>query len=198
GGRGAGRGNPATDAGSWAHAGPRRARQPPPPTGPRLARDGRSRSSSPRPLCRSSRRLRAPLPPGARRPACAGRRSAPGARNGRPRSARGTFGWGSWGGIIEREAGARLGRRTNGHKVSPPIFSSPMIDALKDKLQAEVERLNHEINFVLPKEIDKARAHGDLRENSEYKAALERQQFVASRLTHLRMRLGTLSSVPEA
>jgi len=68
-----------------------------------------------------------------------------------------------------------------------------MIEALKDKLQAEVERLNHEINFVLPKEIDKARAHGDLRENSEYKAALERQQF-----THLRMRLGKLSSVTEA
>ena len=73
-----------------------------------------------------------------------------------------------------------------------------MIEALKDKLQAEVERLNHEINFVLPKEIDKARQHGDLRENSEYKAALERQQFVASRLTHLRMRLGKLSSVSEA
>src|SRR5258707_13128191 len=73
-----------------------------------------------------------------------------------------------------------------------------MIEALKDKLQAEVERLNHEINFVLPKEIDKPRQHGDLRENSEYKAALERQQFVASRLTHLRMRLGKLSSVSQA
>lgn len=73
-----------------------------------------------------------------------------------------------------------------------------MIDQLRDKLQAEVERLNHELNFVLPKEIDKARQHGDLRENSEYKAALERQQFVASRLTHLRMRLGKLSSVSEA
>ena len=73
-----------------------------------------------------------------------------------------------------------------------------MIDALKQKLQAEVERLNHEINFVLPKEIEKARAHGDLRENSEYKAALERQQFVSSRLTHLRMRLGKLSTVSEA
>lgn len=70
-----------------------------------------------------------------------------------------------------------------------------MIDELKNKLQAEVERLNHEINFVLPKEIEKARAHGDLRENSEYKAALERQQFVASRLTHLRHRLSKLSSV---
>jgi len=31
-----------------------------------------------------------------------------------------------------------------------------MIDELKQKLQAEVERLNHEINFVLPKEIERA------------------------------------------
>src|SRR5947207_10874745 len=73
-----------------------------------------------------------------------------------------------------------------------------MIDELKEKLQSEVERLNHEINFVLPKEIERARAHGDLRENSEYKAALERQQFVTSRLSHLRLRLSKLSSVRES
>jgi transcription elongation factor GreA len=73
-----------------------------------------------------------------------------------------------------------------------------MIDALKDKLQAEVERLNHEISFVLPKEIEKARAHGDLRENSEYKAALERQQFAQARVHHLRLRLSKLSDVREA
>jgi|SRR5256712_5578553 len=72
-----------------------------------------------------------------------------------------------------------------------------MIDQLKNKLQAEVERLNHEINFVLPREIEKARAHGDLRENSEYKAALERQQFAQARLSHLRARLSKLSTVSE-
>ena len=70
-----------------------------------------------------------------------------------------------------------------------------MIEELKQKLHAEVERLNHELNFVLPKEIDKARQHGDLRENSEYKAALERQQFTVARLSHLRARLGKLSGV---
>src|SRR6266850_1843305 len=73
-----------------------------------------------------------------------------------------------------------------------------MIDELKQKLQAEVERLNHEINFVLPKEIERARAHGDLRENSEFKAALERQLFVTSRLSHLRLRLSKLSGVRES
>jgi transcription elongation factor GreA len=72
-----------------------------------------------------------------------------------------------------------------------------MLQELKDRLQAEVERLNHEINFVLPKEIEKARAHGDLRENSEYKAALERQQFATARVHHLRLRLSKLSDVSE-
>src|SRR5258708_36102377 len=73
-----------------------------------------------------------------------------------------------------------------------------MIDELKQKLQAEVERVNHEINFVLPKEIGGARAHGDLRENWEYKGAVERQQFVTSRLSHLRLRLSKLSGVRES
>jgi len=72
-----------------------------------------------------------------------------------------------------------------------------MLQELKDRLQAEVERLNHEINFVLPKEIEKARAHGDLRENSEYKAALERQQFAQALVHHLRLRLSKLSDVSE-
>src|ERR1700694_2388873 len=72
-----------------------------------------------------------------------------------------------------------------------------MIEALKQKLQTEVERLNHEISFILPKEIEKARAHGDLRENSEYKAALERQQFAQARASHLRARLSKLSNVSE-
>src|SRR5258708_14101690 len=72
-----------------------------------------------------------------------------------------------------------------------------MIEGLKQKLQDEVERLNHEISFILPKEIEKARAHGDLRENSEYKAALERQQFAQARVHHLRLRLSKLSDVRE-
>lgn len=70
-----------------------------------------------------------------------------------------------------------------------------MIEALKQKLAAEVEQLQHELNVVLPNEIRKAVEHGDLRENSEYKAALERQQFVQARLGQLRQRLSRLSQV---
>jgi len=47
-----------------------------------------------------------------------------------------------------------------------------MIEELKQKLQAEVDRLQHELNGVLPQEIRNAVELGDMRENSEYKAAL--------------------------
>jgi transcription elongation factor GreA len=70
-----------------------------------------------------------------------------------------------------------------------------MIEQLKAKLAEEAERLQHELNVVLPAEIRKAVEHGDLRENSEYKAALERQQFVQARLGQLRQRLSKLSSI---
>jgi transcription elongation factor GreA len=70
-----------------------------------------------------------------------------------------------------------------------------MIEALKEKLAGEVERLQYELNVTLPQEIRKAVEHGDLRENSEYKAALERQQFVQARLGQLRQRLSKLSSI---
>ena len=73
--------------------------------------------------------------------------------------------------------------------------SSEMIEALKQKLGDEVERLQHELTVVLPNEIRKAVEMGDLRENSEYKAALERQAFVQARLGQLRQRLSKLSQV---
>jgi len=70
-----------------------------------------------------------------------------------------------------------------------------MIEELKVKLGAEVEKLQYELNVVLPKEIRRAVEMGDLRENSEYKAALERQQLVQARLGQLRQRLSKLSSI---
>ena len=73
-----------------------------------------------------------------------------------------------------------------------------MIEELKRKLGEEVERLRYELNVTLPNEIRKAVEHGDLRENSEYKAALERQQFVQARLGHLTQRLSKLSSIDQS
>lgn len=66
---------------------------------------------------------------------------------------------------------------------------------LKKKLQDEAKALEHELRSELPKEILKARGHGDLSENAEYHAAKERQRFVESRLSQVQQRLGELSMV---
>ena len=70
-----------------------------------------------------------------------------------------------------------------------------MIEELKEKLEQEANKLQFELNVTLPNEIRKAVELGDLRENSEYKAALERQQFVQARLGQLRQRLSKLSQI---
>jgi transcription elongation factor GreA len=73
-----------------------------------------------------------------------------------------------------------------------------MIEALKQKLNDEAEKLRYELNVTLPAEIRRAVEMGDLRENSEYKAALERQRLVQARLGQLGQRLSKLSQVDVA
>jgi transcription elongation factor GreA len=70
-----------------------------------------------------------------------------------------------------------------------------MLDEIKAKLAREVEQLNYELNVLLPEALKKAIQQGDLRENGDYQAALERQQFVHARLSHLRSRLAKLSQI---
>jgi transcription elongation factor GreA len=70
-----------------------------------------------------------------------------------------------------------------------------MTDALtkiKKKLQDEIAALEHEMSIELPKELMKARAHGDLSENAEFKYAKERQGYVSARLGQLKKRLGDI------
>lgn len=78
------------------------------------------------------------------------------------------------------------------------MSESDMIESLKRKLGGEVQRLQHELSVTLPGEIRRAVEMGDLRENSEYKAALERQQFIQARLGQLRQRLSKLSQIDVA
>ncbi|CAN5773970.1 transcription elongation factor GreA [soil metagenome] len=70
-----------------------------------------------------------------------------------------------------------------------------MLAELRQKLAGEIEHLTHELQVTLPRAIQTAVEHGDLRENAEYKAALERQQFVQARLNHLTSRLGELAKI---
>src|SRR5579863_3503979 len=66
---------------------------------------------------------------------------------------------------------------------------------LKKKLEEEIAALENELRIQLPREISKARAHGDLSENAEYHAAKERQGMVNARLGQLRARLRELSMI---
>ena len=69
------------------------------------------------------------------------------------------------------------------------------MEDLKKKLQEEISALEYELRNELPKEILKARAHGDLSENAEYHAAKERQAFVNAKLGQLQARLREVSMV---
>jgi len=66
---------------------------------------------------------------------------------------------------------------------------------VKKKLQDEIASLEYELRNELPREIHKARLHGDLSENAEYHAAKDRQGFVNARLNQLKKRLGEMSMV---
>jgi transcription elongation factor GreA len=69
------------------------------------------------------------------------------------------------------------------------------MEEVKKKLQDELDALEDELHFKLPKEIQKAREFGDLRENAEYKAALERQSIVQARMRQILMRLDEVKSI---
>lgn len=70
-----------------------------------------------------------------------------------------------------------------------------MLDEIRERIETEIEELTHELNVELPERINKAVEHGDLKENSEYKFALERQGFVQARIGHLQQRMSELSKI---
>jgi len=69
------------------------------------------------------------------------------------------------------------------------------MEELKKKLQEEITALEIELRVELPREILRARAHGDLSENAEYHAAKERQGMVNARLGQLYGRLRDISMI---
>jgi transcription elongation factor GreA len=68
-----------------------------------------------------------------------------------------------------------------------------IVEKIRKKLTDEIKILEHELHDELPKEISVARAHGDLKENAEYKYAKERQSYVSARLGQLHQRMADLS-----
>jgi transcription elongation factor GreA len=64
---------------------------------------------------------------------------------------------------------------------------------LVKRFEDEINELERELKTQLPKEIQRAREYGDLRENAEYKAAKERQEFLQARIANLKKRVADLS-----
>lgn len=60
------------------------------------------------------------------------------------------------------------------------------------RFEDEIAVLERELTHELPKEIQRARELGDLRENAEYAAAKERQRFVEARVSMLRTRVSQI------
>ena len=67
-----------------------------------------------------------------------------------------------------------------------------MKERLLKRFQEDIEKLERELKMELPKEIQRARELGDLRENAEYAAAKERQRFVEARVSMLKKRVSEI------
>jgi transcription elongation factor GreA len=63
------------------------------------------------------------------------------------------------------------------------------------KFEEEIHKLDRELKAELPKEIQRARELGDLRENAEYHAAKERQTYVQARISMLQKRVADIQLI---
>jgi len=63
------------------------------------------------------------------------------------------------------------------------------------RLRKEVETFKRELTVDLPRELERARAHGDLSENAEWAMAKQRQEFLRVRLSNLEARIAELSMI---
>jgi len=70
-----------------------------------------------------------------------------------------------------------------------------MKDRVLKRFTDEIAVLERELKVDLPKEIQRAREHGDLRENAEYKAAKERQEIVNARISMLKKRAREIAMI---
>ena len=70
-----------------------------------------------------------------------------------------------------------------------------MKERILKRFHEEIAALERELKVDLPKEIQRARELGDLRENAEYKSAKERQDIVNARIAMLKKRVGEISMI---
>ena len=73
-----------------------------------------------------------------------------------------------------------------------------MLREVKQKLEEEMQRIEHELRVTLPKEIQTALGQGDLSENAEYESAKNRQSTLQARFAQIQKRLADLSRIDVA
>jgi len=72
-------------------------------------------------------------------------------------------------------------------------YEADMKAKILKRFEEEIQTLDRELKHDLPKEIQRAREHGDLRENAEYQAAKERQRLVEARISLLQARVAEIA-----
>ncbi len=82
----------------------------------------------------------------------------------------------------------RLGKTLSNHEAAADPLAK-----IRHQIEEEVRALEFELNHDLPKELQKARAHGDLSENAEFKYAKERQGYLSARVGQLKKRLADMA-----
>jgi transcription elongation factor GreA len=70
-----------------------------------------------------------------------------------------------------------------------------LLREVKQKLEEEMQRIEHELRVILPKEIQAALGQGDLSENAEYESAKNRQSTIQARFAQIQKRLADLSRI---
>ncbi len=70
-----------------------------------------------------------------------------------------------------------------------------MTEQIKKKLHDELNKLERELAYDIPRELKKAVALGDLSENAEYHTAKQRQEYLKARVRQLGKRLADLSLI---
>ena len=63
------------------------------------------------------------------------------------------------------------------------------------RLKRDLETLKRELTVDLPRELERARAHGDLSENAEWAMAKQRQEFLRARVSNMEARIAELTTI---
>jgi len=73
-----------------------------------------------------------------------------------------------------------------------------LLREVRQKLEEDLQRIDHELRVTLPREIQAAMGQGDLSENAEYESAKNRQSTLQARFAQIQKRLADLSRIDVA